>query len=524
MSSPQEMSGLWYNITDMTKRSRTKNTARNMMMAVILNVVTIAIGLFTQRIFLHILGAEYMGLNSLFVNILSALAVAELGIGNAIIFSMYKPMAEDDHQTIRALMAFYKKWYAIIGFVILCLGLVILPFTPIIVGEQSLDVSVQIIFAISLADIVLSYYLGYKRSIIFVAQRNYIIDFIGLIYIVLLASLQMLVLFLTKNYYLYLIVKLALRILQNVVLNTIAGKLFPYIKEPNPPALSKTVRKDIAKKVKGLVYHKVSTFIVLGTDNIIITTFLGLFINGLYASYYMIISSLQSVFSQVIAATTASVGNLLVENNKPKQFDVFRKIRFINFWLAMLGMTGLVVVMDSFIKVWLGPEFLLGFEVLVVLAINFYVAVTRMSYSVFKEAAGIFYEDRFVPIVESLVNIVASVILVNIFGLAGVFMGTILSSMVLFVYSYPKFVYKNLFGRSYRQYAIETVAYAVLAGAICAVTFFATRYATDLMGLTGIPLVVANVAAVLIIPNLLMFVLFAKNDNLKFFTKKLLRR
>jgi hypothetical protein len=103
-------------------------------------------------------------------------------------------------------------------------------------------------------------------------------------------------------------------------------------------------------------------------------------------------------------------------------------------------------------------------------------------------------------------------------------MGTILSSMVLFVYSYPKFVYKNLFGRSYRQYAIETVAYAVLAGVICAVTFFVTRYATDLMGLTGIPLVVANVAAVLIIPNLLMFVLFAKNDNLKFFTKKLLRR
>ena len=146
-----------------------------MMMAVILNVVTIAIGFFTQRIFLHILGAEYMGLNSLFVNILSALAVAELGIGNAIIFSMYKPMAEDDHQTIRALMAFYKKWYAIIGLVILCLGLIILPFTPIIVGEQSLDVSVQIIFAISLADIVFSYYLGYKRSIIFVAQKNYII-------------------------------------------------------------------------------------------------------------------------------------------------------------------------------------------------------------------------------------------------------------------------------------------------------------------------------------------------------------
>ena len=313
----------------------------------------------------------------------------------------------------------------------------------------------------------------------------------------------MLVLFLTKNYYLYLLVKLALRILQNVVLNTIAGKMFPYIKEPNPPALSKTIRKDIAKKVKGLIYHKVAYFIVLGTDNIIITTFLGLFINGLYASYYMIISSLQGIFSQIITATTASVGN---------------------FWLAMLGMTGLLVVMDSFIKVWLGPEYLLGFEVLVVLAINFYVYVTRTSYSVFKEAAGIFYEDRFVPIIESIVNIVASVILVNIFGLAGVFMGTILSSMVLFIYSYPKFVYKNLFGRNYKQYVVETIAYAILAGVLCTITLFAARFAADVTGWTGIPLVVLNIAVTMIIPNVLMLICFAKSDNLKFFVKKFLRR
>lgn len=495
-----------------------------MMMAVILNVVTIGLGFFTQRIFLHILGAEYMGLNSLFVNILSALAVAELGIGNAIIFSMYKPMAEDDHETIRALMAFYKRWYAIIGLVILCLGLAILPFTPAIVGEQSLDVSVQIIFAISLADIVLSYYLGYKRSIIFVAQQNYIVDFVGLIYIVLLAGLQMLVLFLTKNYYLYLLVKLALRIMQNVALNTIAGKLFPYIKQPNPPALSKKIRKDIAKKVKGLIYHKVAYFVVLGTDNIIITTFLGLFVNGLYASYYMIISSLQGIFNQIITATTASVGNLLVENNKAKQFEVFKKIRFINFWLAMFGMVGLLVVMDSFITVWLGAEFLLSFEVLLVLAINFYVYVTRTAYGVFKEAAGIFYEDRFVPIIESVVNIVASIILVNIFGLAGVFMGTILSSLVLYIYSYPKFVYKNLFGRSYRQYVTETVGYAILAGVICAATFFVARGLTGAMGLSDIALVIANIAIVAIVPNVLMLICFAKNDNLKFFAKKLLRK
>jgi len=495
-----------------------------MVMAVILNISTIAIGFFTQRIFLHILGAEYMGLNSLFTNILSALAVAELGIGNAIIFSMYKPMAEDDHETIRALMAFYKRCYAIIGLVVLALGLVILPFTPAIVGQQSLNVNVMIIFAMSLFDIVASYYLGYKRSIIFVSQQNYIIDFVGLIYIILLSALQMLVLFLTKNYYLYLGVKLVLRVLQNVVLNIIAGKMFPYIREPNPPKLSKKMRKDIAKKVKGLIYHKASSFIVLGTDNIIITSFLGLFVNGLYASYYMIISSLQGIFGQIITATMASVGNLLVENNKPKQFDVFRKIRFINFWLALFGMTGLLVVMDSFITVWLGAEYLLGFDVLLVLVINFYVYVSRTSYNVFKEAAGIFYEDRFVPIIESAINVVASLVFVNIFGLAGVFLGTILSSMVLYVYSYPKYVYKKLFGRSYKQYAVETIGYALLAGVICAISFFVARLVAGMTGFTGIPLVILNIIVTAVVPNALMLLCFAKSDNLRFFAKKFLRK
>jgi O-antigen/teichoic acid export membrane protein len=495
-----------------------------MVMAVILNIATIAIGFFTQRIFLHILGAEYMGLNSLFANILSALAVAELGIGNAIIFSMYKPMAEDDETTVRALMAFYKRCYAIIGLIVLVLGLAILPFTPEIVGEQSLGVSVQIIFAISLADIVFSYYLGYKRSIIFVAQQNYIIDFVGLIYIILLSSLQMLVLFITKNYYLYLLVKLALRILQNVVLNTIAGKMFPYIKEPNPPALSKKIRKDIAKKVKGLIYHKVASFVVLGTDNIIITTFLGLFINGLYASYYMIINSVQGVIYQIITATMASVGNLLVENDKKKQFGIFRKIRFMNFWLATLGAAGFIIVMDSFVSVWLGTDFLLSFEVLIVLAINSHMTMMRTSYGVFKEAAGIFYEDRFVPLIESAINIVASVVLVQIMGLPGVFLGTILSGLVLYVYSYPKFVYKKLFGGSYKKYIFETVGLALLAAVICVVSLFASRAITGAMGLTGIPLVVANIAIVLVIPNLLMLVCFAKNDNLKFFINKVRRK
>ena len=220
----------------------------------------------------------------------------------------------------------------------------------------------------------------------------------------------------------------------------------------------------------------------------------------------------------------ASVGNLLVENNKPKQFDIFRKIRFMNFWLATLAAAGFIVVMDSFVTVWLGPNFLLPFEVLIVLAINSHMTMMRTSYSVFKEAAGIFYEDRFVPIIESIINIVASIALVNIMGLAGVFLGTILSGLVLYVYSFPKFVYKRLFGRNFRQYIFETVGLALLAAVIVAASLFASRALAGWLGLSGITLVIVNIVMVLVVPNILMTICFAKNENLKFFVKKFLRR
>ena len=514
----------------MTKKktsSRTKNSARNMIVSILFNSITIIFGIATQRIFLRLLNTEYLGLNSLFSNILTMLSVAELGVTNAVIFSMYEPLAKDDKKTICALMAFYRRWYWIIGGVVLGLGLCILPFIPNIVGEQSLDVNLYLIFTVSLADIVLSYFLGYKRSILVASQQNYIIDICQIIYVVLVSTLQMLALFITRNYYIYILVRLALRILQNIVLIIIANKKFPYIREKNPPKLKKEIRKSIFTKVKGLFYHKIGGFIVLGTDNLVITTFLGLAVNGLYASYYMIISALQSIIMQCITATTASVGNLLVENDSEKQFLVFRRIRFINFWLAVLGSTGLLIVMDSFITVWLGGEYVLGLDVLMALVLNFYFYVSRSSFGVFKDAAGIYHEDRFVPIVESVLNISASIILVKLIGLPGVFIGTFISGLALYCFSYPKFVYKKLFKRSYRCYTIETLGLALIATIIITASFLTTRFLAGLSNLDGIGLLIFNIVMVFVIPNALIVLIFVKNQNFQYCTdllKKVLKK
>ena len=163
----------------------------------------------------------------------------------------------------------------------------------------------------------------------------------------------------------------------------------------------------------------------------------------------MIINAVQTVINHIIQATRASVGNLLVTESKTKHFDIFNKIRFVNFWISCFSSICIFVIMDSFITIWIGYKFVLPTKVLLVLVINFFIVSSRSTYGAFKEAAGIFYEDRFVPIIESLLNIVLSIIFVKKFGLMGVFMGTIASGLVLWCYSYPKYVYNKLFGRKF---------------------------------------------------------------------------
>ena len=409
---------------------RIKNSMRNMITSISSNIVTIIIGLLAQAIFIKIMGIEYLGLNGLFTNIISMLGIVELGIGSAIIYNLYKPIAINDVETIKSLMNFYKKSYNIIGIVVLTIGLIIIPFLPLIIEDVTVKINVPLIYILFLLDIVFSYFLSYKRSILYASQKNYLINLIHIGYTILLNIGQLLMLFYTKNYYLYLIVKIIVRIIENLIITYIVNKEYSYLKE-DAKKLDPTIEKDIIKKVKALFFHKIGGFVVLGTDNIIISKFLGLVSVGLYSNYYMIINAVQTLFSQALVALTPSVGNLLVKENKNKTFEVFKKIRFMNFWIATFTSVCILNMMQQFITIWIGEEYLLDDIVLIVLVFNLFQKLMRSTYQTFKEAAGIYYEDRFVPLLESLINIIVSIIGVKLIGLAGVFIGTIISGFVL---------------------------------------------------------------------------------------------
>lgn len=493
---------------------KTKQSVRNSIVAFLSNILAIIIGLIAQAIFIQLLGTEYLGINGLFNNIISMLALVELGIGSAITFNLYQPLVEKNKVRIQSLMHFYKKSYRIIAIVVFLIGISLIPILPHLVAKTTVNIPLQIIYLFFLIDLVCSYLLSYKRNILYADQKNYIINIVHIVYLIILNTLQLSLVALTKNYYLYLTIKIIMRILENIVISLIVNRKYPYLKEKNSKPLDKEVEQDILKKVKALIFHKIGSFVVTGTDNIIIAKFLGVVTVGLYSNYYLILNAVSTMFSQIIISTTASIGHLLVEKDYQKNFTVFQRIRFLNFWLSTFASISVLTIMQSFITIWIGEKYLLSPLVLIVLVINLFQTLMRYSYSVFKEAAGIYYEDRFVPLIEAIVNIIASLIFLKFFGLAGVFMGTLLSSLILWCFSYPKYVHKKLFQQSYTSYIKQNLSYTLLFILLASITYFiASKIDLNQIYLN----LISNIGISILIPNLILLLLFNRTEHFKYY-------
>ncbi len=495
---------------------RKENSIKNIVASVTSNIITIGIGIIAQAIFIKILGNELLGINSLFNNIISMLSIVELGMGTAIIYNLYKPIAENETEKVKSLMNFYKKSYRVIALIVCFIGGLIIPFLKYIIDINTINanINIYIIYLLFLSDSVFSYFLSYKRSILYANQKNYIVNIIHIICITILNIIQIIILFFTKNFYLYLMIKVIMKIIENMIITFVANKLYSFLNEKDYAKLDKSVEKDIFTKIKALFFHKIGTFVILGTDNIIISKFLGIVVVGMYSNYYLIINSVQTVFNQIIQALTPSLGNLLVTESKEKQFITYKRIRFINFWITAFSSIAILIIMESFIKIWIGNNYILPRTVLYILVLNYYLNSSRATYIAFKDAAGIYYEDRFIPLFESLINIIVSILLVKKLGLVGVFLGTIVSGLVLWCYSYPKYVYKLILKRNYFDYAKENIGYLVLF----IITAFITVMISNSIHVQSIAFqFFYNVIIALIVPNLIMLLFFIKDEKLVYF-------
>ena len=259
------------------------------------------------------------------------------------------------------------------------LGICILPFINVIVGENNISENIYVIFIFFLIDAISSYLLSYKRSILYATQKNYLVDLAHIICLAGMNVIQIAVLIISKNYYLYVFLRVIFRIIENIIITNIANKKYPYIKERNADDLDKDIKKDIIQKVKGSIFHSSGAFIVLNSDNIIISTFLSLDMLGRYLNYNMIIKSVLNLFSQIFTSMTASIGNLLVYKDKEKSYNIYKRITFLNFWIFSYAAISIYCIIEPFITIWIGKEFILPTTVLIVLVLNFYIQRNETS-------------------------------------------------------------------------------------------------------------------------------------------------
>ena len=452
--------------------NRTQKATKSMITSGIYYITNILLGLLNRRFLILIMGIDYQGVNGLFTIVLSVLEMAELGIGTAIIYHLYKPLAENDINQIKSIMHFYKKCYTIIALVIGIIGCILCVNIEFFVGTTELELNLRLVFLLMLADVIGTYTLAYKRSILYADQKNYIVANVNTCFVVAYNIFQLLILFLTKNYYLYLLVKVILRVGANIIVNIIVNNQYKYLKDNSADPLSKDILSDIVRKVKGLMCHKIGTFVVNGTDNIFISKLVDLTTVGVYANYNYVISAVNSLLNQIIDGATGSIGNLLVKSDRIHRLEVFKEMNLLNLLFSTTAISIFAVAIDDFISVFFGSQYSLEQKVLIVLLVNMIFTNQRRVWGTLKTAAGIQYEDRWVPVFESVINLIMSYSMFKVFGLAGIFIGTIFTHMGVFLYTFPVLVGKRLFETEYKDYLLYMTPIVIYQTVIVFMSFF----------------------------------------------------
>lgn len=434
--------------------SRTGFVVKNFVWATVGNLSNALFSFVARTVFIYILGTAYLGVNGLFTNILGMLSLAELGVGAAISFSLYKPLAERNTQTIQAIINFYRNAYRIIALIVAIVGLSILPFLKYIVRGVNEVEHINLIYCIFLFNSVTSYLITYKTTLLSADQRNYLITNINTVVKAITMILQIIYLVIFRNYIGYLLIDATVQLISKLYLNYFTDKRYPFIKGRNRSKLSKEEKAIIFTKIRALILHKIGEVSVYQTDNIITSTFINTAVVGLVSNFTMLINMVNTFVVAFFNSATAGFGNLIVTETVNKQLKMTKRYDFLSF--VFFGWTGicLYILLGPFVTLWIGKDRVIDNLTIALLCINYYLTGMRVGLTNIKSAAGIYEQDRWVAICQAIANVIFSIILVQYMGLAGVYVGTLLSSMIPNI-SRPYIVYKYMFKRSCIPYLVE---------------------------------------------------------------------
>ncbi len=505
----------------MKNRTRTEKSLMNAFTGVFGQMVSFVASFIVRTIFVYKLGETYLGLNGLFTNILSVLNISELGIGTAIVLDMYRTVSQKDEEKTKQYLELYKKIYRCIGVFIICCGMILLPFLKYFINdiESVAGINYHIIFLFYLFNSAFSYLcFSYRESIIQANQMQYKTGIISYMFKIAEMLLQVITLTIFGNIYVYLVIPLALGCISNVVKGVLIGKWYPFIKKKPFGKLTKTEITTTAKNVYGVALYKLSGTVINSTDNIILSSFVSLTLTGLYSNYLILIDAVRHIVGNIFGSVTSGLGTLNVEAGEDieRKYEIFSILSFLNFWIYGFCATGFFVLLGPFVKIWIGERFALNGLTEAMIIFNFLVTGLQETVGTHRAAYGLFYKGRYRPIVSVLVNIVASILFVNVFpaeyGVVAVLLGTVVSNLFVTWWFDAYMVFKHAFHRKpYKFYIVFWLRMIYILG-----TCLLCQVICSMFELNVIATVIVNFIVCTAVFNLLFILLFNKKKEFKY--------
>lgn len=492
--------------------TRTRSSLINISTGLIGQMLTLLVSFGVRTVFIYELGATYLGLSGLFGNILSLLSFTELGFGQAIIFALYKPIAQGNEEKIGALMALFRKVYQWMFLIVAILGLSITPFLEFFV-KTPVDIPYfHLIYILYVLSSAASYLFAYKKSLLFACQKSYVSTITSYWFVIGGAIFQILVLVLWQNFILYLCVQIVTTIVQDITIAHKTSKLFPYLRKYKKAKLHIDEIKSIKRNVKALIIYKIGTLSLNSTDNIIISKLVGLNQVGFYSNYWLIASSVSGFLSTIFGNITASIGNLNATETDEVKKQMFYRINMATFLFYGISSICLCTCMTPFILLWVGEEYVLSPATTFIIAFNQYIGGMLYSSYNYRQTMGLFIQGKMRPIISAVLNIIISIVLAIYWGLPGVLWGTALTRLATNAWYDPFIVFKRGLKCSplpyFKDYAIKAIVYLIT----CAVCL----YISTLLHLPLFANLLVIFITTLLLSTTFFTLLFYKTDEMKY--------
>lgn len=491
----------------MKQKSRTEYSMMNTSVALLAQVSAILMGFFTRVVFTRTLSEGYVGINGLFTDILNILSLSELGVGTAITYALYGPIARKDYEKQKILMRLFSLFYRVIAAIVLIAGLLLIPFLDVLMKDRPDVDHLVLIYLLYLLNSVISYLLIYKKTLVDAHQMSYITVMYHNGFLVLQDICQIVILLCTKNFILFLMIAVFCTFLGNVCMSRKADKMFPYLKEPCDGHLPKEEKQQIVRNVKAMMMHKIGTVVVSNTDNLLISSFVGVISAGIYSNYYLLIGSIRQILDQVLQGVAASVGNLGETEEKEKIHRIFQKLFFLGYWLYGVAGICLLELLNPFVEIAFGRKYLFDFPVVLILCINFFLNGTRKPTLIFKESMGLFWYDRYKSIIEAILNLITSILFVFQFGVAGVFLGTITSTVLTSLWVEPYVLYKYRLQKPVFPFFLRYAFNLIVMGIVWGITDLCC---SQIEGIVFFQFMI-RLGICAVVPNFLLWIIYRKS-------------